>query len=100
VRAGRSGADRLVDGLGQPLDTDDPRCHELEELLTGLSPRGELLRRWALMDVFEPCSADGRWKQRVKRLLAYLAFDADELTKALPEAQISMSSARTDKGGD
>jgi hypothetical protein len=38
------------------------------------------------MDPVKPCSADGRWKQRVKRLVADLKLDGDGLAKALREA--------------
>jgi hypothetical protein len=38
------------------------------------------------MNLFGPCSADRRWKKRVKRMLADLKLDGDGLTKALREA--------------
>jgi len=42
------------------LDSDH-RCAELEELLEGLSPRDELIHRFALRDISPHCRGDYRF---------------------------------------
>lgn len=64
----------------------DPRCAELETLLVTLTPRQELVRRWAPMTVYRPCATDSMWKGRIRVLLDGLKLDEDGLTSALREA--------------
>jgi hypothetical protein len=62
----------------------DPRCRELEEFLRGLDPEQELIRRWALGQIYPVCGRDGRWQQRTSDLLAQLwPYDEDELAALL-----------------
>ncbi len=64
----------------------DPRCAELEAFLTSLTPRQELVRRWALMSAYPVCTTDSMWKGRIRVLLEDLGLDEDGLASALREA--------------
>ena len=71
-----------------------PSCAELEELLTGLSPRRELVARVALRGVFDQCRVDKRWKARIDELMA--GMSPDELAKVHEEAQTTAQRIRAE----
>ncbi len=58
----------------------------VEESLRGLAPCQELVRRWALMDVFASCACDKRWKRRISRLLKELRLGEAATTQLVHEA--------------
>ncbi len=62
------------------------RIRSAEEFVTGLSPRQELVRRWALMDVFASCTRDPRWRRRVNQLVQELQLSQDAVTELVHEA--------------
>jgi hypothetical protein len=68
------------------LDSD-PRCAELEELLVGLSPRDELIHRFALRGISPHCRGDRLFNLRTDALKAQLRLDEDELAEILREAR-------------
>ncbi len=61
-------------------------ARSIEEFVSGLSPRQELVRRWALMDVFRACARDCKWKRQVNRLLKELRLSEDAVIGLVDEA--------------
>ncbi len=58
----------------------------VEESLRGLAPCQELVRRWALMDVFASCACDKTWKRRISRLLRELQLSEAATAQLVHEA--------------
>jgi hypothetical protein len=62
----------------------DPRCAEIERFLRSLEPQQELIRRWALGELYPVCQRDGCWHARTSELLAMLwPYDEDELASLM-----------------
>ncbi len=67
------------------MDSLGPSRAELEALVTGLSPRRELVARMAMRGVFDQCRVDGGWKARIDELMAGLS--PDELAEVQEQAK-------------
>jgi hypothetical protein len=77
----------------------DPRCKELEEFLRTLPPRQELVRRWALGQLYPACQRDATWSLRVSESLAMLApYDEDELAALMIAAREVAAALRAELG--
>lgn len=78
------------------MRTIDPRSPDLEDFLTGLPPRKELLTRMAMREVYDHCRSDRRWHDRLNELME--GITPHEMSDILDEADKLAERLRTETG--